>query len=84
MTDWTPGCCHPTSGPHGKGEPQTCCHVHVEDLPSNQANQQGEAPLPPEGWTAQEQDLADKLTTEMAKQSDEEVTEQLRRHRHSV
>lgn len=75
MTDWLPGCCHPTSGPHGKGEPKTCCHVHVEDLPSNRDNQQGEPPDVPAGWTAQEQALADKI-------GDEVAVEQLRRQRY--
>jgi len=85
MTSWSPGCCHPTGGPHGKGEPETCCHVHVEDLPSNRANQQGEPPLLPDGWTAQEQALADKLADKIAEQSDtDEVIEQLRRHRHKL
>lgn len=83
MTDWLPGCCHPTGGPHGKGEPNTCCHIHVEDLPSNRRAQQGEPKQPPTGWTAQEQHLEDELTQEIA-ESDLEEDPRLTRHRHRL
>lgn len=84
MSDWLPGCCHPTIGPHGKGEPKTCCHVHVEDLAANKNAMQGEPTAPPDGWTAQEQALADKLSTAMAESEPDELTDQFRRHRHKL
>jgi hypothetical protein len=81
VTDWLAGCCHPTGGPHGRGEPDTCCHIHVEDLPSNRRAQQGETPQPPTGWTAQEQHLEDELS-----QADAEAVEPRERpvHQHRI
>lgn len=81
MTDWLPGCCHPTGGPHGKGEPKTCCHIHVEDLPSNRRSQQGEPRQPPTGWTAQEQAKIDELTAAEADAPEEQVRP---RHQHKL
>ena len=80
MTDWLPGCCHPTEGPHGPGEPLSCCHIHVEDLPSNA--DQGEPAELPTGWTAQRQHMADTLADQIAEQSDtDEIPKHLHRHK---
>lgn len=48
-------CCHDPMGRHWANEPDTCCHVHAEDLPSNTTLEQStnfEEFVPP-GWTAQ-------------------------------
>jgi hypothetical protein len=84
VTDWLPGCCHPTSGPHGPGEPLTCCHVHVEDLPSNKDGQQGEPLVPPKAWTAQEQALVDKITTLEATAPKKRAQPWSERHEHKL
>jgi hypothetical protein len=84
MTDWLPGCCHPTGGPHGRGEPQTCCHVHAEDLASNREGQRGEPVQPPTGWTAGEQARIDELTAQIAKAEEEDEGPTYLRHRHHL
>jgi len=84
MTDWMAGCCHPTGGPHGKNEPLSCCHVHVEDLPSNHDKQQGETPLPSDGWTAQAQHQEDTLVQAIAEHEEEDAPVQVQRHTHRI
>jgi hypothetical protein len=62
-------CCHPVDGVHGKGEPDTCCHVHAEDAPSNldendfqKYDSDGWVSVA-DGWTAQTP-VRDRIITE--------------------
>lgn len=67
-------CCHPLND-HRRGEPDTCCHVHAEDLPSNGGgvaprvfldNLDGMPVTKPDGWTVQRQNRIDELTAQAA------------------
>lgn len=78
-------CCHdPMGNTHWKGEPETCCHSHIENMPSNHA-QRGEVEHVPTGWTAQAQARVDELTTKIAEaeqqiEDTEEVPAPVHRH----